>query len=54
MKIGVISDTHLTKPSEELCRLASGIFADVSLILHGQSVGLLTVNDGITGTIIQI
>jgi putative phosphoesterase len=34
MKIGVISDTHLSKPSEELIQLGDGVFKDVSLVLH--------------------
>jgi len=34
MKIGVISDTHLSKPTEALCRLQYGVFADVSMVLH--------------------
>ena len=34
VKLGVIADTHLVKPNETLCRLNSGVFADVDLILH--------------------
>ena len=34
MQIGVISDTHLTKPSEELIDLAETTFKDVSMVLH--------------------
>jgi len=34
MKIGVISDTHLSKPTEALCQLQYGVFADVSMVLH--------------------
>ena len=34
MKIGVISDTHMSTPSKELCDLTSGVFSDVSMILH--------------------
>jgi putative phosphoesterase len=34
MKIGVISDTHLGKPTKALCELQYGVFADVSMILH--------------------
>jgi putative phosphoesterase len=45
MKIGVISDTHLSKPSKELSRLASGIFADVSLILHAGDLTSMRVLD---------
>ncbi len=34
MKIGVISDTHLRKPTKALYELRRGAFADVSMILH--------------------
>ncbi|MDF1591235.1 MAG: YfcE family phosphodiesterase [Desulfobacterales bacterium] len=34
MKIGVISDTHLSEPDERLYRLADHIFADADMILH--------------------
>jgi putative phosphoesterase len=34
MKIGVISDTHLSKPTSELAGLVHTVFADVSMILH--------------------
>jgi len=34
MKIGVISDTHLSQPTEALRELQHGVFADVSMILH--------------------
>jgi len=34
MKIGVISDTHMSKPTEKLYQLADTVFADVDLILH--------------------
>ena len=34
MKIGVISDTHLRKPTPELYELQHTVFADVSMILH--------------------
>ena len=64
MKIGVISDTHLSDPNECL-------FADADVILHAGdlislevlkvffnkkviSVGILTVSDTIEGTIISL
>jgi len=34
MKIGVISDTHMVKPSDSLIRLMESVFADVSMVLH--------------------
>ncbi|MBW1895475.1 MAG: metallophosphoesterase family protein [Deltaproteobacteria bacterium] len=34
MKIGVISDTHLSKPTSELAELPHTVFADVTMILH--------------------
>ncbi len=34
MKIGVISDTHLKEPSEELERIVLAYFSDVDMILH--------------------
>jgi len=34
MKIGVISDTHLSKATPELCELQHTVFADVTMILH--------------------
>ncbi len=34
MKIGVISDTHLSEPNERLYRLADHVFADAAVILH--------------------
>ncbi len=43
MKIGVISDTHLSKPTPELFRLQHGIFAGVSMILHAGDLTELAV-----------
>lgn len=34
MKIGVISDTHLSAPSEDLHRIAEDVFSDVSMVIH--------------------
>ena len=45
MKIGVISDTHLSTPSEALARLLDGIFADVALVLHAGDLTGLAVLD---------
>ena len=45
MQIGVISDTHRVDPDEELCRLASGAFRDVELILHAGDLTRLAVLD---------
>jgi putative phosphoesterase len=43
MKIGVISDTHLKKPSPELLRLAGTVFKDVDMILHAGDIVSLQV-----------
>ena len=43
MKIGVISDTHLSKSTQELFRMQHGVFADVSMILHAGDLTELTV-----------
>jgi len=45
MKIGVISDTHLSKPSEELYRLMDVAFKDVSLVLHAGDLTRIGVLD---------
>lgn len=43
MKIGVISDTHLTTPSDELRRIIETYFKDAEMILHaGDIVGTET------------
>ena len=34
MKIGVISDTHMRKPTPELYDLQHTVFSDVSMVLH--------------------
>jgi len=34
MKIGILSDTHLSKPTEELTQIVQSVFSDVDLILH--------------------
>jgi len=38
VKIGVISDTHLTQPTEELESLMNGLFKDVEMILHAGDI----------------
>lgn len=45
MKIGVISDTHLSGPTTELRRLANGLFSDTDLILHAGDLIQLSVLD---------
>ena len=45
MKIGIISDTHMSRPSKELCDLTSGVFSDVSMILHAGDLTRLAVLD---------
>ena len=49
MKIGVISDTHMSNPSEDLCRLAEGIFSDVSMILHAGDLTRISVLEAFAG-----
>ncbi len=49
MKIGVISDTHLSKPTEALCRLAEGIFSDVAMILHAGDLTRIEILDAFSG-----
>ena len=43
MKIGVISDTHLSQPSDDLYHLMSGPFKGVSLILHAGDLTRISV-----------
>ncbi|MEE8398588.1 MAG: metallophosphoesterase family protein [Desulfobacterales bacterium] len=38
MKIGVISDTHMSEPSRKLSELTSRVFSDVTLILHAGDI----------------
>ncbi len=45
MKIGVISDTHISEPTEELKSISLDIFADVSIILHAGDLTRLSVLD---------
>jgi len=49
MKIGVISDTHLSAPSKALADIMRGPFADVSMILHAGDMTRLSVLDAFFG-----
>lgn len=43
MKIGVISDTHLSAPDENIRRVISEVFAGISLIFHAGDITRLNV-----------
>lgn len=45
MKIGVISDTHSSHSTDSLIRIARGVFADVSLIIHAGDLTSMSVLD---------
>ena len=45
MKIGVLSDTHLSRPTEELAALMEGPFQGTEMILHAGDLTELTVLD---------
>ena len=45
MKIGVLSDTHLSHPTDALIRIARGAFSDASLILHAGDLTSMSVLD---------
>ncbi len=49
MKIGVISDTHLTSCDDRLTRLLKDHFRDVDLILHAGDLVDLRVLDAFAG-----
>jgi len=49
MKIGVISDTHLTQFTPELAGLLNGPFKDVEMILHAGDITELAVLDAFAG-----
>lgn len=49
MKIGVISDTHISGPIDELRSLADDVFADVSMILHAGDLTRISVLDAFPG-----
>lgn len=49
MKIGVISDTHLSKPTESLYNLTESIFKDVSMVLHAGDLTRISILDAFSG-----
>ncbi len=49
MKIGVISDTHMSQPTEALLSLVDGIFSDVSMILHAGDLTRISILDAFAG-----
>lgn len=49
MKIGVISDTHMSHPTEALLSLVDGIFSDVSMILHAGDLTRISILDVFAG-----
>ncbi len=49
MKIGVISDTHLTQSTADLAELLHGPFKDVEMILHAGDITEFAVLDAFAG-----
>jgi len=49
MKIGVISDTHLTQSTADLTELLHGPFKDVEMILHAGDITELAVLEAFAG-----
>jgi putative phosphoesterase len=49
MEIGVISDTHLSKPTSELAELSHTVFADVDMILHAGDITEIEVLEAFSG-----
>ncbi len=49
INIGVISDTHLSRPTEELAALAEGPFRGVEMILHAGDLTELAVLEAFPG-----
>jgi putative phosphoesterase len=49
IRIGVISDTHLSHPTKELQDLADGPFKEVEMILHAGDMTELRVLDSFSG-----
>lgn len=49
MKIGVISDTHMSHPTAALLGLVDGIFSDVSMILHAGDLTRISILDAFAG-----
>lgn len=49
MKIGIISDTHLTQATPDLIELGNGPFRDVEMILHAGDITELAVLQALAG-----
>lgn len=49
MKIGVISDTHLARPSPDLYHVVETVFQDVSVVLHAGDLTETSVLDVFSG-----
>jgi putative phosphoesterase len=49
IRIGVISDTHLGRPTQELKALVQGSFKEVEMILHAGDLTELSVLEAFTG-----
>lgn len=49
MKIGVISDTHMSNPSEALHCLVNDIFSDVAMVLHAGDLTRISILDAFAG-----
>jgi putative phosphoesterase len=49
MKLGVISDTHMSHPTEALCRLLDGVFSDVDMILHAGDLTRISILEAFAG-----
>ncbi|MBW1893990.1 MAG: metallophosphoesterase family protein [Deltaproteobacteria bacterium] len=49
MKIGVISDTHMSQPFDSLNRLMESVFADVSMVLHAGDLTSLDILEVFSG-----
>ena len=49
MKIGVISDTHMSNPSESLRSLVDSIFSDVSMVLHAGDLTRISILEAFEG-----
>ena len=49
MKIGVISDTHMSNPSESLRSLVDNIFSDVSMVLHAGDLTRISILEAFEG-----
>jgi len=49
MKIGVISDTHLSAPDKAIQRVISEVFDGISLLLHAGDITRLNVLEAFAG-----